>query len=346
MIPRRSINILLALAVALATPAVSTASEREGFMRGMVVSCPRIGQVWGSDEMTRTLTDLADLGVDWVSIHPYAGVRRDGSMRIWTASETGYLGRAGEIVRKADMKLFWKPHLAYWGSFEWRGAIEFGDDEAAWQRFFEGYEQFIVDQAAFAQQAGADLFAVGVELEATTHRPEWKRIVQRIRQVFDGRLTYAANWDRLDTVPFWSSLDLIGVHAYFPLSHTDSPSFDEIWRGWDEPLAQLEALSKRHGKPIVFAEIGYNRSVDAARTPWEAEMRDSGKSYELRRRLIDVALERIETVPTIQGMFWWKWIPGDYRYDRDFSMRNDEAREALRQGWGKPTVTRGTAGGF
>ncbi len=327
----------LLLAVLAAAPLAAEAPERPEFMRGMVVSCPRYGEVWGSPEMTSSLRELADLGVEWVAIHPYAGVRRNGQVRYWPAAETGYLDRAAKIVHAQGMKLFWKPHLAYWGSFEWRGAIEFGDEPRAWDEFFDRYEAFIVDQATFAQRAGVDLFAIGVELERTTrHADRWQRIIDRVREVYDGLITYAANWDSVDQVPFWGSLDMIGVHAYFPLSGAADPSWDEIWRGWDGPIAALEALSRRHqGKPIVFAEIGYNRSSAAAREPWDHEMQDTPQSRELRERLMRVALTRIETVPSIRGMFWWKWIPGDWRYDRDFSMRNPEAKEALRTTWGE-----------
>ena len=317
--------------------AAARASERSEFIRGVIVSCPRFGEIWGSPAMAESVRALGALGAEWISIHPYAGVRRSGEVRHWKAAETGYLARAVEIVRGEGMKLFWKPHLAYWGSFEWRGAIDFGDDAEAWKRFFAGYEAFIVDQAHFAQAAGAELFAVGVELERTTRfEADWRRILERVRSVYRGRLLYAANWDSLDRVPFWDAVDLIGVHAYYPLSGSDDPSADEIRRGWDEPLAALETLSGKHGgKPILFAEIGYNRSRDAARTPWEYRMSDSPEARALRRRLMDVALERVEAAPHVEGMFWWKWIPGDWRHDRDFSMRDAEARDALAARWGR-----------
>ena len=338
ILPLRAAALLVAaLPIAPAAASVGAApTRRPEFMRGMIVSCPRYGEVWGSPEMVASLREIAALGVEWVSIHPYAAVRRDGTLRHRPAAETGYLPRAVEIVRAEGMKLFWKPHLAYWGSFEWRGDIDFGDDQRAWDAFFAGYESFIVDQAAFAQSAGAQLFAIGVELERTTrHAERWLRIIERVRAVYDGPITYAANWDAVESVPFWGAVDMIGVHAYFPLSDRDDPDWDEIWRGWDAPLARLEGLARRHGgKPIVFAEIGYNRSPDAAREPWGYEMRDSPEIRALRERLMKVALARIEAVPSIRGMFWWKWVAGDWRYDRDFSMRNPEARRALAGSWG------------
>ena len=211
----------------------------------------------------------------------------------------------------------------------------------SWQRFFEGYQSFIVDQARFAESLGVDLFSVGVEYEKTTvHEAEWRQIIAAVRSVFTGRLTYAANWDSLERVPFWDALDSIGVHAYFPLTEGTTRDRSALSRGWDRPLAELEALSRRHqGKKVLFAEIGYPRSPRAAIEPWIPDNRDQPEVLDLRQTLIEVALERIEEAPFVEGMFWWKWIPGDNRWDRDFSMKDREARQALRRYWGSEEPT-------
>jgi hypothetical protein len=335
VIRRLAAAALAAALLAAAPPAQHGDQPADGFMRGMVVSCPTWGPIWGSPRMEESLVELRQLGVEWVAIHPYAGVRRDGTIRFVPAAETGFLERAVEIIRAAGMKLFWKPHLAYWGSFAWRGDIAFGDDEAAWRRFFDGYREFVLDQARFAERAGAELLAVGVETDATVSREaEWRRIVAEVRRVYGGRITYAANWDSLDRIGFWDAVDLIGVHGYFPLAEVDRPDTATLRRGWDAPLAGLRRLAESAGgKPVVFAELGYNRSPDAARRPWDNRTRDSAESRALRQRLIEVAIARLESEPGVSGMFWWKWIPGDDRSDRDFSMRDPEARAALERYW-------------
>jgi hypothetical protein len=292
--------------------------------------------------MARSLAEITALGARWVAIHPYARIERDGTVRFRRAADLGYLGRAATLAQQADVELFFKPHLAYWGNFAWRGEIEFGENEAAWRRFFDTYSDFIVDQARFAESLGVELFAVGVEYERTTHREaDWRRIIAAVRQVFSGRLTYAANWDSLDRVPFWDALDLIGVHAYFPLaSADDTPDRWAIWRGWDRHLAELGRLSRLHDdKPVLFAEIGYPRSPRAAVEPWIPDTENTPAIQSLRRTLIEVAAERIEATPFITGMFWWKWIPGDDRWDRDFSMKDSEARRAVRASWGRRLAT-------
>lgn len=332
---------LLAAGLSCSRPAAAHEVEADRFRRGVIVSCPRAGQIWGSPEMTRSLEEIRALGAEWIAIHPYAGVSRDGSIRHRPTAETEYLRRATELARAAGVELFWKPHLAYWGSFSWRGAIDFGDDRDAWQRFFEGYETFIVDQARFAQQAGVPLFAVGVEYERTTRfEREWRRIIAAVRQVYRGRITYAANWDSLERVPFWDAVDLIGVHAYFPLADEGTVDRRSLWEGWDAPLRQLEILSVAYGnKPVLFAEIGYARSPRAASQPWLPADQGAPEVVELRRQLIDVALERIGATAFAAGMFWWKWIPGDDLRDRDFSMKDPEARAALRRHWAAAPLT-------
>jgi len=153
-----------------------------------------------------------------------------------------------------------------------------------------------------------------------------------VRQVYSGRITYSANWDRLDSVPFWDAVDLIGVQAYFPLSHEPHPTAEALRRGWDAPIERLRRLAERHGKPVLFAEIGYDVSPDAAREPWKTHSRDNAANRALQRRLMQVALERIENESFIRGMFWWKWMPGSRDFG-DFAMRHPGVMETLRDAW-------------
>ncbi|MFQ5528212.1 MAG: hypothetical protein ACE5GX_18405 [Thermoanaerobaculia bacterium] len=333
MLVRLAVTLALLAAVGL----VESADAVDDFHRGMVVSCPRWGPIWGSPAMAESLAELDGLGVDSVAIHPYGWVKRDGTVKFQPAQELAFLSRAVELSRDAGMHLFWKPHLGYWGQFEWRGAIEFGEDEAAWRKFFTDYQAFIVDQARFAARSGLDLFAVGVELEATTHREDdWRRVISAVREVFPGTVVYAANWDRLNAVPFWDAVDWIGVHAYFPLVEEEEPDRKALARGWQPHLDELKRLSGAFGKPVLVAEIGYNLNPNAAREPWLYETRDSPESRALRTLLIDVALERVASADFVRGMYWWKWMPGRTHYRRNFSMRDTTARRVLRDRWGSP----------
>lgn len=304
------------------------------FLKGMTITCPRFGQIWGTEHMVQAIREVRELGVEWISIHPYIHIQKDGTLLFRRpAGETDYLVGAVEIARREGVEFFWKPHISYWGSFEWRGAITF-TEEAQWQRFFEGYRRFIVDQARFAETYRLPLFAIGVELEGTTHRPEWFDILKEVRSVYRGQITYAANWDRLAAVPFWDQLDVIGVQAYFPLSGEDAPPLAALQQGWEGHLAELRTLSESlGGKPVLFAEIGYNAARNAAREPWDYHVEATAETRQLRRQLMDLALQRLPQESFLLGMFWWKWMPGPHAGRSNFSMRDGEAVEALREAW-------------
>lgn len=323
-------SVLPALLLLLAAEA-----EAGELMKGMTVSCPGYGKIWGSPAMRYSVRELKELGVEWIAIHPYASVRTDGSIRFQDPANTGYMQRAVSITRSEGLEVFWKPHLAYWGSFEWRGAIRF-DDDAAWGRFFSGYERFIVAHARFAEEKKIPLLAIGTEYEKTMqHEAAWRRIIGAVRKVYSGKITYAANWDGIDRVPFWDAVDLIGVQAYFPLSDGEGPSQKELDARWDRLLARLTSLSEKHGdKKILLTEIGYPRSMGAAREPWKPAVDGSDAAIALRTGLLDTALRKLDH-PRIAGAFWWKWIPGSTLWDQDFSMRDEEARRALGRHWSK-----------
>lgn len=317
---------LAALSLLLSAPAE--------LAKGMVVSCPGMGETWGEPEMQVALQELKQLGTTWVELHPYAGVETDGRIRFRPAAQTRFLGRGAAFVKASGLSLYWVPHLAYWGRFDWRGTINFGKDQEAWARFFEGYQAFIVDQAKFAESVGAPMFAVGLEYEATMdHEAEWRRIIAAVRAVYRGQLVYAANWNGLDRVRFWDAVDLIGVQGYFPLAKGSNPSDAELRAAWDRPLLYLAELSQAYQKPVLFNELGYARSKQAAVRPWEPANDDSSEAIELRRRLLAIGLERVQAAPFVRGVFLWKWIPGRAFFDRDFSMRDPEAQAVLQRYW-------------
>lgn len=310
------------------------------FMKGMTISCPTWGPIWGTPDMRAALQEVKALGVQWASIHPYASVKRDGSLRFQRADDLAFLHRAAGIAKDEGVAMMWKPHLAYWGSFKWRGDITFGDDEAAWRRFFAAYETWIVDQARFAHERGVPLLVVGTELEKTMHREaDWRRILRKVRAVYGGMVTYAANWDGVSRVPFWDAVDVIGVQAYYPLAPEGrAPTRAQLASSWKRHFTELRALSKKHGdKRVLFTEVGFARSPKAASKPWEAAEVDRDDVKKLRRLLMDVTLEELDKNESlICGAFWWKWMPGWSPWDSDFSMKDPEARAALKAAWARP----------
>ncbi|MEM1107967.1 MAG: hypothetical protein AAGH99_04670 [Planctomycetota bacterium] len=316
-----------------------TAYRGDNLMRGIVVSCYRWGPgEWDGPGMEPLLDELGTLGVNALQIHPYAGIGPDGSVNYRPIPVTPATVKPLGWAKDRGMTTFLKPHLAYWGSgFSWRGTITF-DREAHWQRFFREYEAFIVHQAELAERSGTDVFAVGTELRQTLHREaDWRRVIAAVREVYSGQLTYAANWDEKQDVPFWDAVDLIGVQFYYPLSESLPPSDDELRAGWRRQLNQLDAFAEQHGKPVLLTELGYAESEEAALRPWADERVGSHEvGAALKLRCMRIALEQIEADPHVAGVFLWKWFPGDRDHRDEFVLQYDAMRDVIREAWLPP----------
>jgi len=308
-----------------------------GSMRGVTVSTHRSGQEWGSDHMRPTMEELRDLGVEWIAIHPYAGIRADGSVRVFGGLDPGVppqeLVRPIREAHALGLKILIKPHLAYWGSpFTWRGEIAF-DDEASWARFWSGYREWILTLAKIS--AEADGFVVGTELDRTLDQGErWVDLIRAVRQVNPAPLTYAANWDSYEKVTFWHELNAIGIQAYFPLVAADAETTEAAIRdGWSTWTTKLAAYGKAQGRPVLFTELGYNDSTTTAREPWSSQSDEGGEATQAL--CTRVALETVEREDTIVGAFLWKWFPGPYPAGRNFRLATPTMRGVIHDAWGK-----------
>ncbi len=313
----------------------STAVDALRGIEGMMISCPGSGREWGRQGMVDSMVELKAMGLNWVAIHPYAGIRADGSVPEWFDLSTPpeWLTRPIAEAKRLGMKIMIKPHLGYWGTkFSWRGEITF-DTAEQWERFFTQYRRWILRVAELSK--GADLFVVATELDKTlAHEKEWRSIIRDVRARYSGPLTFSPNWSDYQRVPFWDALDVIGVHAYFPLvEHGEQPTRTRIEAGWRRVVGELRAFSDKHRKPIVFTELGYNRSAITAHRPWDAKTGGDGANT-IQCDCLDVAMRTIAGEEKILGAFLWKWF-SEKGPPRDFSMHDDHVRAVIKARWGQ-----------
>ncbi len=325
-------------------PARRSASQtllKKESIRGMTISCRGNGVQWGSEAMVRSMASLKSLGVKWIAIHPYAGIRQDGQVFHWRGLGLDeppiWITRPIAEAHRMGLKIMIKPHIGYWGSgFSWRGAITF-DEEEEWQRFFADYQRWVARLAEICSDA--DLFVVGTELEKTiSHAEEWRGIIRAVRDRFHGPITYAANWSGYQDVPFWNQLDAIGIQAYFPILPSPGaaeerglPGHKKLAMGWQRIVAEVRRFGAKVGKKTLFTELGYNRSSQAPYRPWDYRVGGSD-AEEIQRRCLAAALHAIEQEESILGVFLWKWFPGD-RPARNFCMSTPAMRRVIAEAW-------------
>lgn len=261
--------------------------------------------------------------VNWIVQTPFGWQRSVNSPAIslvggggvfWGETDEG-LSITTTLARQAGIRTLLKPHI--WlrdrSGGKWRGDIQM-DSEEHWQQWFASYKNFILHYAQFAQDNDIEALCIGMELRATIKQRDrdWRDIIAEIRKIYDGKLTYAANWyAEFEEVKFWDELDYIGIQGYFPLSDHDKPTVDELKRGWTEHLNKIERIHKRFNKPVLFTELGYRATADAAIRPWEwiKPGDDREVDTQTQARCYQAFFEAVWGKPWCAGVYWWKWHP-------------------------------------
>ena len=302
----------------------------------------RQGFGYGSDRSKAQLERLRDLGVTHVALTPFAGLKDLSSAEIHLSSDPtltdDHLLREAENARALGLAVTMKPHIwswQFWKLGRSRQDID-PDDIQAWEA---AYTRFAVHYATLAQQMDAALFCVGLEyLQVTKKHPGlWGRVADACRDVFDGPLTYAANWwEEAEAFADWSHFDLIGVNAYYPLSKAEDPGLTELIEGWQPHIASLCELASRHDRPIVLCEAGLRAISGAAEKPWE-HGGGGTPDPELQARAYLALLRAFSDQPWWRGVYWWKWFTDhDAREQDPYSPMGQPAEKVLRAWWTSP----------
>ena len=328
-------NAINALVLIFALVGLTLADDAE--VRGITISTHGIGRDWGSDAIVPTLEDIRAVGANWVAIHPYASIRADGTLR-WSAIDPddppAHIVRPIREAHRLGLRIYIKPHIAYWRSpFSWRGEIAF-DRAEDWQRFWRDYREWIALLATVCREA--DGFVVGTELDRMlTFEEEWRALIAEVRQRTDAPLTYAANWTDYRQVPFWDALDIIGIQAYFPL--TDDSDYDEedIRAGWAERMGELRAFGELHNRNILFTELGYNQSHQAPIEPWAYPVDGEG-ALPVQVACMRAALDAIAAEPRVVGALLWKWFPHPRPVGRNFQLAIPPIKRVIAEAWLNP----------
>lgn len=277
--------------------------------------------VSSKDSITHAHTKpVANINANYAALMPFGFIRELSSPEISFNTKGQWYGEREKGIRqyalelqKKKIKIMIKPQIWVWRG-EYTGFINM-DTEEKWKILENSYEKFILMYAKTAQDVKADIFCIGTELEKfVANRPNyWKLLIQKIRKVYKGKLTYAANWDEFKRVTFWNQLDYIGVDAYFPLTDRKTPSVQEFEEGWKRHKAEIQKIQVTFKKPILFTEYGY-RSVDyAGKEPWDSKRVSGGINLEAQTNGLQAIYNQFWNEDWFAGGFVWKWF---HRHDR------------------------------
>ena len=237
-------------------------------------------------------------------------IRTRKNTGVWSRQDSVFINVINDLHKKG-MQAHLKPHL--WLGEGWRSNLEMAS-EKDWDIWFESYEKEMLHYAKMAALTKAEFFCIGTELRTSVinNHENWVSLIKKVRSVYKGKITYAANWDReFKEVTFWDELDYIGVQAYFPLTKNKKPTLKDIKGGWDKHIVQLETLSKKYNKTVLFTEVGYKSEVSSTIKPWEWSSFFSSltqkKSDETQLLAYEAMFQKLWYEDWFAGAYIWDW---------------------------------------
>lgn len=256
----------------------------------------------------------------WMDGHDNPIVNLNTHRAWWGETDRGII-HTTQLAKEAGINVMLKPHIWIMNSNgKWRHDIAMNSREE-WDQWFDNYEIFILHYAKLCEENDIDALCIGTELykTTTTYPDRWRDIISKIRNVYSGELTYGANWYlEYEEIEFWDALDYIGIQSYFPLTKKENPSVEILNKGWKKHKTKLEKISKKYGKKIVFTEVGFKNTSDAAIEPWtwpqNLDRSKTARSDQTQINCYHAMFESLWNEPWVDGFFIWKWFHTTYKY--------------------------------
>ena len=184
-----------------------------------------------------------------------------------------------------------------------------------------------------------DLLSVGVEMRNWVTTPRaWRMlaIIDDVRRVYHGPLTYSANWDDVEDTLIFGALDFIGINAFYPLAEHEGATVAELRAGGRRVAARIEAFARRMERPVLLTEVGYTTRPDPAVRPWEwpDSMHDVPTDERAQAEAYQALIAPFLDARWCAGFFVWRLYadPDDVSQEAEwgFSPRGKLAELALR----------------
>lgn len=284
------------------------------------------------------------VSANYVALMPFGFIKSISSPEVIYNAKRQWFGETDEGLKQyakefnnEQIKVMVKPQIWVWNG-TYTGKIQMTSEED-WKKLEVTYEKFILNFAKTAETLKADIFCIGTELEKfVENRPTfWIELIKKIRKVYSGKLTYAANWDEYKRVKFWKNLDYIGVDAYFPLNEKQQPTIEEFEKGWQPHKNEIKNVQQKFNKPIMFTEYGYRSVHFTGKKPWESNRVEGQVNLKNQENALQALYNQFWKEDWFAGGFLWKWFH-DYKNvgginNNRFTPQNKPAEKIIQQNY-------------
>lgn len=265
------------------------------------------------------LKSLKGINASHVALIPFGFLRDSMATEVifdtnfqWWGEQSAGIKSLIKSYDSLGIKTMLKPHV--WVRHQgWPGDYKLTSEED-WLKWEASYKAYILHYAKLAQEMKIPLYCIGTEFRhASTERDTfWRSLIKEVRNIYSGKITYAANWDNFEKIKFWDQLDFIGIDAYFPLVHKPIPTVDELTEAWQKPKSAMQRMAERYEKPVLFTEYGYQSMESSAGNHWEIDHKSGVKNEQTQANAYEALYHTFWHESWIAGGFFWKWFPSNF----------------------------------
>ena len=316
-------------------PTISTAKQWRGFN---ALQTSKVA--WHQSGARESLLNMISIGANAVIFVPFMEQPSQDSVAISRASHVTdqQLKAAIQLAHQLGLRVIVKPQVIVRGS--WAGGIKFSDSKKLSQ-WFENYAGEIIRYAEIAEAERVEAFVIGTELKGVSRESHWPGLIERLRKVYHGKLTYSAHGvDDVESFPYWHLLDMISLTLYPSLGDTDD--YLKMVVHVEYALYKLRKAVERHvGKPVWLTEIGMPSAEGFAERPWAWVALNNPRVHPdvmLQTKATAIWLDQVRRAEWIDGVFFWLWYSDPAAgglQDRDYTVQNKPAEIIIRQQWGR-----------
>lgn len=227
-----------------------------------------------SYDYTPLIEEIVDLKANWIALTLRFYQQDitaskieipDQGTRFWQRLESTI-----QTCRSKNLKVFVIPivFLKDANKGDWRGNIKPNNID----QWFGYYRHMILRVAEICEDYGVEMLSVGSELSSMqTKKSRWNMLVEDTKSYYGGKLCYSVNWDAISSLSFHSSLDLVGISAYFPLTNVNDfdPKPAKLLKSWNNIKSDIKKQTAHISKPFFLSEVGYRSFDGAAFKPYE-----------------------------------------------------------------------------
>lgn len=207
-------------------------------------------------------------------------------------------------------------------------------------KWWASYSKWMISIATFCANEDVDMLFIGSELSSLQNLKQyWSSLIENVRSVYRGVVSYSANWDDWNSVSFHNDLDILGINGYFPLERIGSPS-ESFNASAHVSSAQLRSMllphlsalklwSRENQTAIFFSEVGYPDHSLALQQPWNPGTPNSRYQPELQVEGYKAFLDVFGDADFSKGIFFYAIHQHEHRDLNGYTPQQGKSREAL-----------------